>query len=142
MVTQQKNPALRSAFLFITSAGLPAVILKDGNPTEKSCTAFRFFFLSLRLASKLAASLKKKNPLSRDFSVVGVAGFEPATSCSQSRRDEPGYAIPRRWCGFGCGFGCGCECAFVCGCECGCGCAYWVLEYDLYMAKSIFEHDS
>jgi hypothetical protein len=26
---------------------------------------------------------------------VGVAGFEPATSCSQSRRDEPGYATPR-----------------------------------------------
>jgi hypothetical protein len=27
--------------------------------------------------------------------VVGAAGFEPATSCSQSRRDEPGYATPR-----------------------------------------------
>ncbi len=26
---------------------------------------------------------------------VGVAGFEPATSCSQSRRDKPGYATPR-----------------------------------------------
>ena|GEM_PF-5302914 len=26
---------------------------------------------------------------------VGAAGFEPATSCSQSRRDEPGYATPR-----------------------------------------------
>jgi hypothetical protein len=29
------------------------------------------------------------------FLFVGVAGFEPATSCSQSRRDEPGYATPR-----------------------------------------------
>ena len=27
--------------------------------------------------------------------LVGAAGFEPATSCSQSRRDEPGYATPR-----------------------------------------------
>jgi hypothetical protein len=26
---------------------------------------------------------------------VGAAGFEPATSCSQSRRDKPGYATPR-----------------------------------------------
>jgi hypothetical protein len=32
------------------------------------------------------------------FDFVGVAGFEPATSCSQSRRDEPGYAIPRNLC--------------------------------------------
>ena len=28
--------------------------------------------------------------------MVRVAGFEPAASCSQSRRDNSGYATPRK----------------------------------------------
>gem|GEM_PF-6639516 len=40
---------------------------------------------------------KKSLDFVQGFFVVGVAGFEPATSCSQSRRDEPGYAIPRNY---------------------------------------------
>ena len=66
-------------FFVVGVAGLPAVILVGGGLNKKVRTT------------------------SRTFLFVGVAGFEPATSCSQSRRDEPGYAIPRSECGFGCG---------------------------------------
>ncbi len=33
--------------------------------------------------------------LQAHFLLIGEAGFEPATSCSQSRRAKPSYATPR-----------------------------------------------
>jgi hypothetical protein len=46
---------------------------------------------SFAFKSKLLTLLKTKNPSKlhlKGFLFVGVAGFEPATSCSQSRRDN------------------------------------------------------
>ncbi len=52
-------------------------------------------------------SLKTKNPFHyvKRILAVGVAGFEPATSCSQSRRDDratlhPGLSVIKRISGF------------------------------------------
>jgi hypothetical protein len=66
----------------------------------KACApcALVFFHLLLR-SSELGSGLNEKSPFADDeeaFILVGVAGFEPATSCSQSRRDDRATLHPVR----------------------------------------------
>ena len=59
----------------------------DSNRSPAPFCRYLFFFVNMFL-SKLKHMHKKKPCIYKASSIVGVAGFEPATSSSQTRRDN------------------------------------------------------
>ena len=59
----------------------------DANRSPAPFGRYLFFFVNMFL-SKLKHMHKKKPCIYKASSIVGVAGFEPATSSSQTRRDN------------------------------------------------------
>ncbi len=64
------------------------------------------FFIKKEFLSELEISflIKKSFLLPQKGFVVGVAGFEPAASCSQSRRDNRATLHPEAWAKIGFNF--------------------------------------
>ena len=72
----------------------------DSDKSKLLAQFFGFFVFAKMLKQSLAFCLKQKIPTaksSRDLS-VGVAGFEPATSWSQTRRDDRATLHPESGC--------------------------------------------
>lgn len=76
--------------LFVGPAGLAALNLKEGRCSRQSDTGYRLsiFFFRFKCRWHYTFKNKKSDHFRNRIFLVGVAGFEPATSCSQSRRDN------------------------------------------------------
>ena len=78
------------------------MILSLGSITSKSYLVFNamHFLFEKNISSELGYFFQIKNPFCyhRKDLLVGVAGFEPAASCSQSRRDNRATLHPEGEC--------------------------------------------
>jgi hypothetical protein len=90
-----------ASFVVVGVAGLPSVITEGGDSTQKAFTHFvrKGIFLFREYQASLNSLIKKSPALrAKLFFVVGVAGFEPATSCSQ--RFMLGYYLFMIYCAY------------------------------------------